>query len=72
MAIDHPGLGGEDFAYFGLAGVPAAMFRIGILDRKKGFAAPGHSSTFDFDDRHVLPTGAAMLAATAVRLLEGI
>ncbi len=69
--IPRPGLGGEDFSYFALAGVPAAMFRIGIRDEKKGFVAPGHNAQFDFDDRRVLPIGAAMLTLTAVRLLEG-
>ena len=68
--LPKPGLGGEDFAYFALAGIPAAMFRLGIRDRKKGFTAAGHSSTFDLDDRRVLPIGAAMLAATAIALLE--
>jgi metal-dependent amidase/aminoacylase/carboxypeptidase family protein len=71
VEIPKPNLGGEDFAYFGLAGIPAAMFRLGIRDEKKGFASPGHSSTFDLDDRRVLPIGAAMLAAMAVRMLEG-
>ena len=70
VEIPKPNLGGEDFAYFGLAGIPAAMFRLGIEDEKKGFASPGHSSTFDLDDRRVLPIGAAMLAAMAVRMLE--
>jgi amidohydrolase len=70
VSLPQPGLGGEDFAYFGLAGVPGAMFRLGIHDPKKGFTAPGHNSNFDFDDRRVLPIGAAMMAATAIRLLE--
>jgi amidohydrolase len=70
VELDQPVLGGEDFAYFALAGVPAAMFRLGTRDQRKGFTAPGHSSRFDFDDRRVLPIGAAMLAATAVRILE--
>ncbi len=71
VEVAQPNLGGEDFAYFGLAGIPAAMFRLGIRDAKKGFTSPGHSSTFDMDDRRVLPVGAAMMAATAIRLLEG-
>ncbi len=70
--VAQPNLGGEDFAYFGLAGVPAAMFRLGIRDERKGFTSAGHSSTFDMDDRRVLPIGAAMLAAVAVRMLEGV
>jgi amidohydrolase len=69
--IPQPVLGGEDFSYYALGGVPAAMFRIGTLDAKKGFTAAGHNSRFDFDDRRVLPIGAAMLATTAIRLLEG-
>jgi amidohydrolase len=68
--IPQPGLGGEDFAYFALAGIPAAMFRLGVRDKKKGFISPGHSSTFDLDDRRVLPIGAAMMAATAIGMLE--
>jgi len=70
VEVPKPNLGGEDFAYFGLAGVPAAMFRLGIRDEKKGFTSPGHSATFDFDDRRVLSIGAAMLAATAALMLE--
>jgi len=66
----RPALGGEDFAYFGEAGVPAAMFELGIRDEAKGFTAPGHNSRFDFEDGRVLPLGAALLANTAVRLLE--
>ena len=68
--VPKPNLGGEDFSYFALAGVPAAMFRLGIRDEKKGFTSAGHSSTFDMDDRRVLPVGAAMMAATAIGMLE--
>ncbi len=67
---ERPVLGGEDFAYFGLAGLPAAMLELGIHDEAKGFTSPGHSTTFDFDDAQVLPIGAAMLAETACRMLE--
>jgi amidohydrolase len=70
VPVPKPNLGGEDFAYYGLSGIPAAMFRLGIRDEKKGFVSPGHSSTFDFDDGAVLPVGAAMLAATAIELLH--
>ncbi len=69
-AVPKPGLGGEDFAYFALSGVPAAMFRLGVRDGKKGFTAPLHSSTSDLDDRRVLPIGAAMMAAMAAAMLE--
>ncbi len=66
----QPALGGEDFAYFGQAGIPSAMFELGIRDEKKGFTSPAHSTTFDFDDRRVLPTGTAMLCDVAWRMLE--
>ncbi len=68
--VPQPTLGGEDFAYFALAGIPAAMFRLGIRDQKRGFTSPHHSSNFDLDDRRVLPIGAAMMAATAIGLLK--
>jgi len=70
VELPKPNLGGEDFAYFALAGVPAALFRLGVFDERRNFTSAGHSSTFDFDDRRVLPIGAAMLAATAVHMLE--
>jgi amidohydrolase len=70
VEVPQPVLGGEDFAYFGLAGIPAAMLKLGIRDERKGFTAPGHSTKFDFDDRRVLPIGTAMLAAIAWRMLE--
>ena len=70
VEVPKPNLGGEDFSYFALAGVPAAMFRLGIRDEKKGFTSAGHSSTFDMDDKRVLPVGAAMMAATAIGMLE--
>jgi len=66
-----PSLGGEDFAYFVQAGVPGAMARLGTRDEDKGFTSALHQSTFDFDDCAVLPVGAAVLAATAVKLLGG-
>jgi amidohydrolase len=66
----QPVLGGEDFAYFGLAGVPSAMLGLGIYDEAKGFTAPGHNSRFDFDDLAALPIGATLLSELAFRMLE--
>ncbi len=72
VEVPVPGLGGEDFAYFGIeGGIPAAMSRLGTRDEKKGFTSPLHSSTFDCDDAKVLPVGAAHLAQTAIRMLRG-
>ena len=71
LRLQEPSLGGEDFAYFGReGGAAAAMFRLGVRDERKGFISPLHSATFDFDDHQVLPIGAAMLAQTAVRLMQ--
>ena len=70
MPRDRAVLGGEDFAYFGRTGIPAAMLDLGIYDEAKGFTAPGHNSRFDFDDRQVLPIGAALLADSAIRMLR--
>jgi len=72
VEVPKPNLGGEDFAYFGLAGLPVAMFRLGIRDKKKGYTSPGHSATFDLDDQRVLPVGAAMMAATAMQMLAAL
>jgi amidohydrolase len=66
----QPVLGGEDFAYFGLAGVPSAMLGLGIFDEEKGFTAPGHNSRFDFDDLAALPVGATLLSELAFRMLD--
>ncbi len=72
VEVTVPGLGGEDFAYFGTeGGIPAALSRLGSYDEKKGFTSPLHSSTFDCDDAKVLPIGAAHLAQTAIRMLGG-
>jgi amidohydrolase len=57
----------EDFGYMG-AVVPCAMFWLGVT----GPSAPDpvwHSPTFDIDE-DALPVGAAVLAASALRLLE--
>lgn len=57
----------EDFSYISNA-VPAAMFWLGV----SGPRCPDpiwHSPTFDIDE-DALPVGAAVLAASAVRLLE--
>jgi amidohydrolase len=69
--VGMPSLGGEDFAYFVQAGVPAGMARLGIRDEAKGFTSAVHKVGFDFDDAMVLPAGAATLAQTAIRMLGG-
>ncbi|MFT9849389.1 M20 metallopeptidase family protein [Aneurinibacillus sp. REN35] len=62
------GLGGEDFAYMAQM-VPAAMFFLGCspLD---GIKRELHTPIFDIDEK-CLPMGAAIMAETAVRFLQG-
>lgn len=63
----EPSMGAEDFSYM-LELAPGAMFRLGT--RKPG-EAPRYVHTPDFDiDEDALPVGSAMLAATALRLLQ--
>lgn len=64
--IEHPSLGGEDFAFY-LQHVPGAMLRLGC-------ASPGvapqylHSSRFDIDER-CLALGSRILLRTAAETL---
>lgn len=63
----EPTMGAEDFSYM-LELAPGAMFRLGT--RQPG-GAPRYVHTPDFDiDENALPVGSAMLAATALRLLQ--
>ncbi len=57
----------EDFAYMN-AVVPGAMFWLGVVSPTVPEPV-WHSATFDIDE-DALPIGAAVLAASAVRLLE--
>ena len=62
----EPSMGAEDFAYM-TQQCDGAMFRLGV---KPPGAAPRHLHTADFNlDEDALPLGAAMLAATAMRLM---
>ncbi len=62
----EPGMGGEDFSYM-TNNAPGAMFRLGAkfdqIDR------PHHNPHFDLNES-AFKVGAALLAETAVRLLE--
>jgi amidohydrolase len=66
LAPDEPGMGAEDFSYMCLK-APGAMFSLGAkYDEVK---RPHHSSNFDLDES-AFPIGAAILAESAVRLLQ--
>lgn len=62
------GLGGEDFAYMAQK-VPAAMFFLGCA-LPDGVKRDLHTPIFDIDER-CLPMGAAIMAETAKRYLNG-
>jgi len=67
--LGEPSLGGEDFAYFVQAGVPAGLARLGTRDEAKGFTSSVHQVDYDFDDGVVLPAGTAVLVQTALNML---
>jgi amidohydrolase len=48
---------------------PGCFVLVGACDPAGPLNSPHHSPTFDFDEA-ALPTGAALLAATALRYLE--
>jgi amidohydrolase len=62
-----PEMGGEDFAFLARE-APGAYYELGV---KRGEMAPAHSPTFDLDE-DALPLGAAILAESALRLLESL
>lgn len=61
-------LGAEDFSYMTKA-APGAMFMLGA--KKDERHRPHHNPHFDLDE-HSFPRGAALLAATTVRLLRSL
>ncbi len=66
ISPDEPGMGAEDFSYMCLK-APGAMFSLGAqYDEVK---RPHHSSNFDLDES-AFPIGAAILAESALRLLQ--
>lgn len=66
---DSVRMGGDDFSCF-LAEVPGAYFHLGAGDPKAEDVKALHTSCFDIDER-CLPLGAAILAHTALTMLDG-
>jgi amidohydrolase len=62
----EPIMGAEDFAYMAQK-APGAMLFLGV--KKDAMDRPHHSPVFDIDEL-ALPVGAAILADTAVRLMQ--
>jgi amidohydrolase len=61
-------MGGEDFAWMTRA-APGAMFMLGA--KKDTISRPHHNPLFDLDES-VFSRGSAILAESALRLLEAI
>jgi amidohydrolase len=61
-----PGMGSEDFSYM-VKAAPGAMFMLGA--KYDETTRPHHTPVFNIDES-VLPTGVAVLAETAIRLLR--
>ncbi len=67
LLVQEPGMGGEDFSYM-TRKAPGAMFRLGAkLDE---VSRPHHNPKFDLNES-AFKYGAALMAETAVRLLQG-
>jgi hippurate hydrolase len=65
-----PTMGGEDFARYGLAGVPAFIYWVGTVDPKRPGAPPSlHSPLFAPDLRPALRTAVSSLVAIGLDLL---
>ena len=68
VAETEPTMAGEDFAFYGDAGIPSTFVFLGIRDEKKGTVHGLHTSRFLLDE-DVLPLGAAYHAALASEFL---
>ncbi len=70
VAEVEPTMAGEDFAFYGDAGIPSTFVHLGIRDEKKGTVHGLHTSRFLLDE-DIMPLGAAYHAALAIEFLEG-
>ena len=66
--VELPEMGAEDFAILA-SRAPGAMFSLGVKLPGKQSPIPLHSPYFDLDE-DALPVGAAILAGTALRLMD--
>ena len=62
-------MGGEDFSFYGLSGIPSAYVFLGSRNEKQGAVHGLHSAQFKLDES-VLPVGAAYHAALALEFLR--
>ena len=69
VAEVEPTMAGEDFAFYGDAGIPSTFVHLGIRDEKKGTVHGLHTSRFLLDE-DIMPLGAAYHAALATEFLD--
>lgn len=69
VAEVEPTMAGEDFAFYGDAGIPSTFIHLGIRDEEKGTTHGLHTSRFLLDE-DVMPLGAAYHAALATEFLD--
>ncbi len=62
-------MGGEDFAFYGAAGVPSAFIFMGTGTEGRGTTHGLHTPQFTVDE-DILPLGAALHAALASEFLD--
>ena len=65
----HPVMGGEDFAFYGEAGVPSCFVGLGVRNEQIGATHFVHNSRFKVDEE-ALPIGVALHVAFALRSLR--
>lgn len=65
VVLDHPTMGGEDFAFF-MERFPGAFFRLGAGCQEKGIVHSAHTAEFDLDEG-CLPIGVAMMTDLSLR-----
>lgn len=66
----EPTMGGEDFSFYGHAGIPSAYVFLGTRNEAVGAVHGLHTPKFTIDE-NILPVGAAYHAALAVDFLAG-
>lgn len=68
VELPEPVLGGEDFSYFTQV-LPAAMMRLGVMNKKISADKPWHHPQFKVDEK-AIPFAAALLAYSAVLAMK--
>nr|VFK59516.1 MAG: hippurate hydrolase [Candidatus Kentron sp. TC] len=77
VELVKPTMGGEDFGYYGRAGAPIFLWRVGAVKaerlaewKSRDLPPPLHSPLFYPDAEETLPTSVAAMAAAALEMLQ--